>query len=146
MRFNLLECKKIMHTVRCQEMSENSFCPLIPPYPYLHYIIIVEKPEAMALNDGDVVASVGATAAVNYHCYQVIHTISVLSIIRLQTKTDKYVNIECEVILLNWQGMRHRLTVLNNLSSQGKTTRWLSLVNLLNCSTYLNLLRCKAKI
>lgn len=55
-------------------------------YPFnshFHYIVIIEQPEAMALDDGDVMASVGATATVNHDCYQVIHVVCILSIIGL---------------------------------------------------------------
>lgn len=52
--------------------------------PHLYNIIIVEQPEAMALHNGDVVASVGATPTVDHHSYQVIHPVRVLSIVRLR--------------------------------------------------------------
>lgn len=48
---------------------------------YFHYIIIIEQPETMALDNGDVMTSVGATATVNHDCYQVIHVVCILSII-----------------------------------------------------------------
>lgn len=52
--------------------------------PHLYNIIIVEQPEAVALHNGDVVASVGATPTVDHHSYQVIHPVRVLSIVRLR--------------------------------------------------------------
>lgn len=48
---------------------------------HFHYIVVIEQPEAMALDDGYVMASVGATATVNHNCYQVIHVVCILSII-----------------------------------------------------------------
>lgn len=49
---------------------------------FLHNVVIKQKPEAVALHYGDVVATIWATAAVHHHGHQVVHAIGVGGVAR----------------------------------------------------------------
>lgn len=51
---------------------------------YIDHVVVEEQPEVVTLDDADVVSSVRPTAAVDYHSHQVVHTIRIHSVVRLQ--------------------------------------------------------------
>ena len=60
---------------------------------HVNDVVIKQHPHAMTLNDADVMSAAQAAAAVNHNWYQVVHSVGVARVVRLQHRNhDKLVS------------------------------------------------------
>ena len=67
--------RRITHIARANQVPSD--------VTYIHHVVVEEQPEAVRLDDGDVVAAVGPGAAVDDHGHQVIQPVRGHHVIRL---------------------------------------------------------------